>query len=155
MALQVGSQAPDFALKSNKMADVKLSELRGNNVLLLFVPLAFTKVCTGELCSMRDGLKDYEGLNCKVFGVSTDSPFALNAWAEKEGYNFPLLSDFNKTVARDYQTLYDDLMGFKGVCKRSAYVIDREGKVSYAEVLDNAGNVPNFDSIKACLKQLQ
>ncbi|HXD91008.1 MAG TPA: redoxin domain-containing protein [Candidatus Binataceae bacterium] len=155
MALQVGSQAPDFALKSNKMADVKLSELRGNNVLLLFVPLAFTKVCTGELCSMRDGLKDYEGLNCKVFGVSTDSPFALNAWAEKEGYNFPLLSDFNKTVARDYQTLYDDLMGFKGVCKRSAYVIDREGKVRYAEVLDNAGNVPNFDSIKACLKQLQ
>ena len=155
MALQVGSQAPDFALKSNKMADVKLSELRGNNVLLLFVPLAFTKVCTGELCSMRDGLKDYEGLNCKVFGVSTDSPFALNAWAEKEGYNFPLLSDFNKTVARDYQTLYDDLMGFKGVCKRSAYVIDREGKVRYAEVLDNAGNVPNFDSNKACLKQLQ
>jgi len=155
MALQVGSQAPDFALKSNKMADVKLSELRGNNVLLLFVPLAFTKVCTGEFCSMRDGLKDYEGLNCKVFGVSTDSPFALNAWAEKEGYNFPLLSDFNKTVARDYQTLYDDLMGFKGVCKRSAYVIDREGKVRYAEVLDNAGNVPNFDSIKACLKQLQ
>jgi peroxiredoxin len=155
MALQVGSQAPDFALKSNKMADVKLSELRGNNVLLLFVPLAFTKVCTGEFCSMRDALKDYEGLNCKVFGVSTDSPFALNAWAEKEGYNFPLLSDFNKTVARDYQTLYDDLMGFKGVCKRSAYVIDREGKVRYAEVLDNAGNVPNFDSIKACLKQLQ
>ena len=155
MALQVGSQAPDFALKSNKMADVKLSELRGNNVLLLFVPLAFTKVCTGEFCSMRDGLKDYEGLNCKVFGVSTDSPFALNAWAEKEGYNFPLLSDFNKTVARDYQTLYDDLMGFKGVCKRSAYVIDRQGKISYAEVLDNAGNVPNFDAIKACLKQLQ
>src|SRR5579859_5538980 len=72
MALQVGSQAPDFALKSNKMADVKLSELRGSNVLLLFVPLAFTKVCTGEFCSMRDALKDYEGLNCKVFGVSTD-----------------------------------------------------------------------------------
>jgi glutaredoxin-dependent peroxiredoxin len=155
MALQVGSQAPDFAMKSNKMQDVKLSDQRGSKVLLLFVPLAFTKVCTGELCSMRDALKDYEGLDCKVFGVSTDSPFALDSWAQKEGYNFPLLSDYNKTVARDYQTLYDDLLGFKGVCKRSAYVIDRQGKIQYAEVLENAGNVPNFDAIKSCLKQLQ
>ena len=100
MALQVGSQAPDFTLKSNKMQDVKLAELRGNKVLLLFVPLAFTAVCTKELCSMRDGLKDYEGLDCKVYGISTDSPFALDAWAQKEGYQFPLLSDYNKTVAR-------------------------------------------------------
>jgi peroxiredoxin len=154
MALQVGSQAPDFALKSNKMADVKLTELRGNKVLLLFVPLAFTGVCTKELCSMRDALKDYEGLDCKVFGISTDSPFALDAWAQKEGYQFPLLSDYNKTVARDYETLYDDLMGFKGVCKRSAYVIDREGKIRYASVSEDARVVPNFDEIKACLKQL-
>jgi glutaredoxin-dependent peroxiredoxin len=154
MALQVGSQAPDFALKSNKMADVKLSELRGSKVLLLFVPLAFTGVCTKELCSMRDALKDYEGLDCKVFGISTDSPFALDAWAQKEGYQFPLLSDYNKTVARDYQTLYDDLMGFKGVCKRSAYVIDREGKIRYSSVSEDARVVPNFDEIKACLKQL-
>jgi len=154
MALQVGSQAPDFALKSNKMQDVKLSELRGSKVLLLFVPLAFTGVCTKEFCSMRDALKDYEGLDCKVFGISTDSPFALDAWAQKEGYQFPLLSDYNKTVARDYQTLYDDLMGFKGVCKRSAYVIDREGKIRYASVSEDARVVPNFDEIKACLKQL-
>ena len=155
MALAVGSQAPDFTLKSNKMQDVKLSDLRGNNVLLLFVPLAFTQVCTGEFCSMRDALKDYEGLNCKVFGISTDSPFALNAWAEKEGYNFPLLSDFNKTVSSQYQTLYDDLMGFKGVCKRSAYVIDKEGKIRYASVSEDARKVPNFEEIKACLKQFQ
>jgi len=155
MALQVGSPAPDFALKSNKMADVKLAELRGSNVLLLFVPLAFTRVCTGELCSMRDSLKDYEGLGCKVFGVSTDSPFALDAWAKQENYQFPLLSDFNKTVAAAYDTLYADLMGFKGVCKRSAFVIDREGKVRYAEVLEDASKVPNFDGIKACLQQLQ
>ena len=154
MALQVGSQAPDFAMKSNKMADVKLAELRGNKVLLLFVPLAFTGVCTKELCSMRDALKDYESLDCKVFGVSTDSPFALDAWAQKEGYQFPLLSDYNKTVARDYETLYDDLMGFKGVCKRSAYVIDREGKIRYASVSEDARVVPNFDEIKACLQQL-
>jgi glutaredoxin-dependent peroxiredoxin len=154
MALQVGSQAPDFTLKSNKMADVKLSELRGSKVLLLFVPLAFTRVCTGELCSMRDSLKDYEGLGAKVFGISTDSPFALDAWAKEQGYQFPLLSDFNKTVATAYETLYPDLMGFKGVCKRSAYVIDGEGKIRYASVSEDATKVPNFDEIKACLQQI-
>jgi peroxiredoxin len=154
MALEVGSQAPDFTLKSNKMEDVKLSGLRGSKVLLLFVPLAFTQVCTGEFCSMRDALKDYEGLDCKVYGISTDSPFALDAWAKKENYQFPLLSDFNKTVARDYQTLYDDLMGFKGVCKRSAYVIDKEGKIRYASVSEDARKVPDFEEIKGCLKQI-
>jgi glutaredoxin-dependent peroxiredoxin len=154
MALEVGQQAPDFTLKSNKMQDVKLSELRGNKVLLLFVPLAFTGVCTKELCSMRDSLKEYEGLDCKVFGLSTDSPFALDAWAKQESYQFPLLSDFNKQTAREYGTLYEDMMGFKGVCKRSAFVIDRQGVVRYAEVLPDARNVPNFEAIKSCLKQL-
>jgi glutaredoxin-dependent peroxiredoxin len=154
MALQVGQPAPDFTLKSNKMEDVKLSGLRGNKVLLLFVPLAFTGVCTKELCSMRDELKEYEGLNCKVFGVSTDSPFALDAWAKEQGYQFPLLSDYNKTTARDYEALYDNLMGFQGVCKRSAFVIDREGVVRYAEVLADARNLPNFEAIKGCLQQL-
>jgi len=154
MALTVGDNAPDFAMKSNKMQDVKLSELRGSKVLLLFVPLAFTGVCTKELCGVRDALKDYEGLDCKVFGISTDSPFALDAWAKDQGYQFPLLSDYNKDVARSYDTLYDDMMGFKGVCKRSAFVIDREGKVRYASVLADARNVPNFDEIRDCLKQL-
>jgi peroxiredoxin len=154
MALQVGQQAPDFALKSNKMEDVKLSALRGNKVLLLFVPLAFTGVCTKELCGMRDTLKDYEGLDCKVFGISTDSPFALDGWAREQGYQFPLLSDYNKEVARSYDTLYDELMGFKGVCKRSAFVIDREGKLRYAAVQADARNIPNFDEIKACLQQI-
>jgi peroxiredoxin len=154
MALQVGQPAPDFSLKSNKMEDVKLADLRGNKVLLLFVPLAFTGVCTKELCGMRDELKDYEGLDCKVFGVSTDSPFALDAWAKEQGYQFPLLSDFNKTTARAYDALYDNLMGFQGVCKRSAFVIDRDGVVQYAEVLADARNLPNFEAIKGCLKQL-
>ena len=131
MALQVGQPAPDFSLKSNKMEDVKLADLRGNKVLLLFVPLAFTGVCTKELCGMRDELKDYEGLDCKVFGVSTDSPFALDAWAKEQGYQFPLLSDFNKATARAYDALYDNLMGFQGVCKRSAFVIDRDGRVEH------------------------
>src|SRR2546421_773773 len=154
MALQVGQPAPDFTLKSNKMEDVKLSGLRGNKVLLLFVPLAFTGVCTKELCGMRDELKEYEGLDCKVFGVSTDSPFALDAWAKEQGYQFPLLSDFNKATARAYDALYDNLMGFQGVCKRSAFVIDRDGVVQYAEVLADARNLPNFEAIKGCLKQL-
>jgi glutaredoxin-dependent peroxiredoxin len=154
MAVEVGKPAPDFSLKSNKMQDVKLSELRGNNVLLLFVPLAFTGVCTKELCSMRDSLKEYEGLNCKVFGLSTDSPFALDAWAKEQGYQFPLLSDYNKETSREYGAQYDDLMGFKGVCKRSAFVVDREGVVRYAEVLADARNLPNFEAIKSCLNQL-
>jgi len=154
MALQVGQQAPDFSLKSNKMEDVKLSGLRGNKVLLLFVPLAFTGVCTTELCGMRDSLNDYEALDCKVFGISVDSPFALNEWARKEGYQFPLLSDYNKEAARAYDALYEDLMGFKGVCKRSAFVVDRQGVVRYAEVLADARNLPNFEAIKNCLQQL-
>ncbi len=154
MALQVGQQAPDFTLKSNKMQDVKLSGLRGNKVLLLFVPLAFTGVCTNELCGLRDTLKEYEGLDCKVFGMSTDSPFALDAWAKEQGYQFPLLSDYNRETARAYDAQYEDLMGFKGVCKRSAFVIDREGVVRYAEVLPDARNLPNFDQIKSCLQQI-
>ncbi|MBV8054866.1 MAG: redoxin domain-containing protein [Deltaproteobacteria bacterium] len=154
MPLQVGQQAPDFTLKSNKMQDVKLSEQRGSKVLLLFVPLAFTGVCTKELCGMRDSLKEYEGLDCKVFGLSTDSPFALDAWAKEQSYQFPLLSDYNKETAREYGALYEDLMGLKGVCKRSAFVVDRQGVVRYAEVLADARNLPNFDAIKGCLKQL-
>ncbi|SRR5579875_2158102 len=154
MAVEVGTPAPDFTLKSNKMQDVKLSDLRGNNVLLLFVPLAFTGVCTKELCGMRDSLKEYEALNCKVFGISTDSPFALDAWAKEQGYQFPLLSDYNKETARQYGALYDELMGFKGVCKRSAFLIDKQGVVRYAEVLADARNLPNFEAIKTCLRQL-
>ena len=103
---------------------------------------------------MRDTLKDFEGLNCKVFGISTDSPFALDAWAREQGYQFPLLSDYNRDVSRAYDSLYEELLGFKGVSKRSAFVIDREGKVRYASVLADARNLPDFDEIKACLKQL-
>ena len=103
---------------------------------------------------MRDTLKDFESLNCKVFGISTDSPFALDAWAREQGYQFPLLSDYNRDVSRAYDSLYEELLGFKGVSKRSAVVIDREGKVRYASVQDDARNLPNFDEIKACLKQL-
>lgn len=102
---------------------------------------------------MRDTLNDYESLDCKVFGISTDSPFALDAWAREQNYNFPMLSDYNKDVSRAYDCLYEELLGFKGVCKRSAYVIDCDGKIRYSYVSDKSA-VPNFDEIKDCLKQL-
>ncbi len=102
---------------------------------------------------MRDTLKEFEDLNCKVFGISTDSPFALDAWAREQGYQFPLLSDYNKDVSRAYDSLYEELLGFKGVCKRSAYVIDKEGKIRFA--YEDKGKVPDFGAIKDCLKQLQ
>jgi peroxiredoxin len=105
------------------------------------------------LCGVRDTLKEFEGLDCKVFGISTDSPFALDAWAREQNYQFPLLSDYNKDVSRAYDCLYEELLGFRGVCKRSAFVIDREGVVRYAYVSDKS-QVPNFDEIKNCLKQL-
>lgn len=154
MALQVGQQAPDFTMKSNKMKEVKLSELRGSKVLLLFVPLAFTGTCTKELCSVRDTLKDFEQLECKVFGISTDSPFALDSWAREQNYQFPLLSDYNKEVAPAYDSMYAELLGLKGVCKRSAYVIDSQGNVRYREVLEDARQVPDLDAIKKCLKEI-
>jgi len=102
---------------------------------------------------VRDTLKEYETLDAEVFGISTDSPFSLDAWAREQGYQFPLLSDYNKDVSRAYDCLYEELLGFKGVCKRSAYVIDREGVIRYAYVSDK-GQVPNFDEIKDCLKQI-
>jgi glutaredoxin-dependent peroxiredoxin len=155
MSVQVGQDAPDFTLKNTDMQDVTLSALRGQkNVVLLFVPLAFTGVCTTELCSVRDNLNAYAQLNAEVFGVSVDSPFAQKAWKEKEKLNFTLLSDFNRQVVKAYGAQYESLIGLQGVAKRAAFVIDRQGKVRYAEVLEDARNLPNFDQINATLKSL-
>jgi glutaredoxin-dependent peroxiredoxin len=155
MSVQVGQKAPDFTLKTSKMEDFKLSDLQGKkNVVVLFVPLAFTSVCTKEFCSVRDSVSSLQNDNTQVVGISVDSPFALDAWAAKEGYNFPLLSDFNKTVSSSYGALYDNLLGFNGVAKRSAFVIDKSGTVRYAWVSEDARNMPEFDAIRACLQQL-
>jgi peroxiredoxin len=155
MSVQVGQDAPDFTLKNTDMQDVTLSALRGQkNVVLLFVPLAFTGVCTTELCSVRDNLQAYAQLNAEVFGVSVDSPFAQKAWKEKEKLNFTLLSDFNRQAVKAYGAQYDSLIGLQGVAKRAAFVIDKQGKVRYAEVLEDARNLPNFDQINATLKSL-
>lgn len=155
MSVQVGQTAPDFTLKDTERQDVSLSSFRGNkNVLLLFVPFAFTGVCTNEVCSVRDNLNNYTRLNAEVLGVSVDSPFAQKQWKEKENLNFTLLSDFNRQVNKAYGAQYENFNGFEGVSKRAAFVIDKAGTVQYAEVLDNAGNLPNFDKISETLQRL-
>lgn len=156
MSLQAGQMAPDFTLKNTEREDVTLSNFRGKkNVVLLFVPFAFTGVCTKELCAVRDNLNAYNSLNAEVIGISVDSPFAQKQWKEKENLNFMLVSDFNRQVSKAYDAQYEDMMGFQGVAKRAAFVIDKEGTVQYAEVLDNAGNLPNFEQINATLGQLK
>ncbi|MCC6283641.1 MAG: peroxiredoxin [Saprospiraceae bacterium] len=153
--LQSGDKAPDFALRASDKSLVKLSEQRGKNVVLLFFPFAFTGVCTKELCQMRDSLADYEKLDAQILAVSVDSPYALAKWKEEQGFNFPLLSDFNKTVSKKYDTIYKEFgMGMKGVAKRSAFVIDKQGVVRYAEVLENAGEIPDFNAVKQTLQSI-
>ena len=138
MSVQVGQEAPDFTLKDTETQDVALSSFRGQkNVVLLFVPFAFTGVCTNELCSVRDNLGTYGQLDAEVLGISVDSPFAQKQWKEKENLNFTLVSDFNRGVSKAYGAQFDDLMGFSGVAKRAAFVIDKAGKVQYAEVLES------------------
>jgi peroxiredoxin len=154
MAIQIGQHAPDFTLTDSKRNKVTLSEHKGKNVILLFFPLAFTGTCTAELCSVRDNFAIYNGLNAEVFGISIDSMFTLDKFREEQHLNFPLLSDFNKDVSAAYGSLYDDFFGMKGVSKRAAFVIDKEGVVQYTEVLENASDVPNFDAIQACLQKI-
>ena len=152
MSINVGDKAPSFTLFSDEKQPVNLSDYQGQSVVLLFFPLAFTGVCTAELCSMRDAMAEYNGLNAQVLAISVDSVFTLEQFKQKEGFNFPLLSDFNKEVSRLYGSLYEEfVMEMRGVSKRSAFVIDSEGIVRYAEVLENAGDQPNFAEVKATL----
>lgn len=155
MSVQTGNKAPDFALYSSDKEKITLSEQKGKNVLLLFFPLAFTSVCTAELCSVRDNLSMYNNMNAVVYGISVDSPQTLDRFKKDQNLNFSLLSDFNKEASTDYGAIYDTFaMGMKGVSKRAAFVIDKEGTVRYAEVLENAGEQPNFEEIKKTLESL-
>lgn len=147
MSLQVGDQAPDFKLKSTELKEVSLSDFAGKKVVVHFFPLAFTGVCTTQLCTMRDNFGYYDGLNAQVLGVSVDSPFTLAKFKEEQAYQFPLLSDFNKETAAAYGALYEDFLGMKGIAKRAAFVVDEAGKIAYAEVLEDAGNLPDFAAI--------
>ncbi len=152
MALNIGDNAPDFKLYSSEKQEVSLSDFKGKNVVVLFFPLAFTGVCTTELCNVRDDIANYKNLNAEVLAISVDSLFTLEKFKAEQNLPFALLSDFNKTTSAAYGALYDDfVLGMKGVSKRSAFVVDTEGKIAYAEVLEDAGNVPDFNKIKAAL----
>ena len=152
MALSIGQTAPTFTLFSSENKPVSLADYAGKNVVLLFFPMAFTSVCTAELCDMRDNLHTYTDLNAEILAVSVDSPFTLAKFKEEQNLPFPLLSDFNKEVSEAYGALYENfVMNMKGVSKRAAFVIDETGQIKYAEVLENAGNVPDFNAVKASL----
>ena len=154
MATQVGESAPAFTLKNTDLEEVSLADFSGRKVVLLFVPLAFTGVCTQEFCDISAGINAYDDLGAQVLGISVDSPFSLKAWAEKEGITIPLLSDFNKEVSAAYGAQFEDLLGFKGVAKRAAFVVDGAGVVRYASVSDDPKQLPDFEAIKACLQSL-
>ncbi len=164
MALTTGTTAPDFTLTS-KTADglkqITLSEeLKKGPVVLLFFPMAFTSVCTTEFCDVTQGLARYESLKCTVLGISGDGPFAQEAWANKEGIQVTLLSDYEHTVAKAYDVAYDSFLPqvglpMGGVAKRSAFVIDPSGIIQYAESSDDPKQVPNFEAILAKLAEIQ
>lgn len=153
--LKPGDKAPEFALRASDRSLVKLSEQRGKNVVLLFFPFAFTSVCTKELCFMRDSLAEYESLDAQILAVSVDSHYALAKWKDEQKFNFPMLSDFNKSASKKYDAFYKEFgLGLKGVSKRSAFVIDKQGIVQYAQVLENAGELPDFEAVKQTLQAL-
>jgi peroxiredoxin len=155
MTVQPGEKAPDFSLYDTTKTKVSLSDFRGNNVLLLFFPLAFTSTCTRELCLVRDDIAAYANMDAVVLAISVDSPQTLARFKEDQHLNFTLLSDFNKEVSAAYGALYEVFsVGLRGVSKRAAFVIDREGMIRFAEVLDNAGDIPDFEAILKTLSNL-
>jgi len=158
MAIPVGSQAPDFTLKSKTPADaeVKLSNnFSKKNTVLLFFPLAFTGVCTSEMCSLTGGLDAYASLGADVIAVSVDSPFAQAAWATKENIGITLASDLNKTVTKAYDVLFPMLAGVGDTSARAAFVIDKNGVVQYSEQTPTPKDLPNFEAVKATLAKLK
>jgi peroxiredoxin len=156
MNIEIGNPGPDFTLYDSKKNKITLSDIKGRNVLLLFFPLAFTSTCTAELCSIRDNISFYNKVNATVFGISVDSLYTLAKFKSEQSLNFSLLSDFNKDVSALYDSLYE-MFGYnmKGVSKRSAFVIDKNGIIRYAEVLKNAGEQPNFKNITLLLERLK
>jgi peroxiredoxin len=159
MALSVGSKAPDFTLKSKQatgLVDVKLSNNFGKkNTVLLFFPAAFTGVCTSELCDITAGLSQYTGLNADVIGLSVDTPFAQEAWAQKEKIGITLASDLNKTTTNAYDVLFPMLAGIGDTSARAAFVIDKEGVIQYSEKTATPKDLPNFSAVKETLAKLK
>ena len=153
MAIQPGQPAPQFTLVSSDKQEVSLSDFKGKKVVLHFFPFAFTGVCTAQLCTMRDNFGYYDGLNAQIIAISVDSPATLAKFKEENNYQFLLLSDFNKTVSPQYGAFYEVFsLGLKGVSKRAAFVIDEDQKIIYAEVLENAKDLPDFKTIAEAVK---
>ncbi len=153
--LQTGDKAPEFKLYNTEKQLFTLSEMKGQKIVLLFFPLAFTSTCTAELCGVRDDISNYSSLDAKVFGISVDSAFTLKKFKEDQHLNFELLSDFNKEASKAYGALYDSfVLEMIGVSKRSAFVIDAEGVIRYAEVLEKASEIPNLEKVKEVLSTL-
>lgn len=156
MALQIGDIAPDFSLYSSEKKLVHLHELRGQTVVLLFFPLAFTSTCTKELCSARDDISVYEELGTQILAISTDSPQTLARYKQDNNFNFTLLSDYNKDVIRTYDVIYEEFtLGMRGVAKRAVFIIDPEGIIRYIEVLEVAGHMPDLAGLQNALRKLQ
>ncbi|MGV8879834.1 MAG: redoxin domain-containing protein [Sphingobacteriaceae bacterium] len=152
MALEIGQPAPQFTLYSSELTEVSLSDFKGKKVVIHFFPMAFTGVCTTQLCTMRDNFGYYEGHQAEIIGISVDSPFTLARYKEENNYQFLLLSDFNKEVSSAYSAFYEEFVfGLKGVAKRAAFVLNEEQEVIYAEVLESAGDLPNFEAIRAAV----
>jgi len=158
MALEIGTKAPDFTLKSmtaDGLVDISLSANLGKQAtVILFFPLAFTGVCTQELCDVTAGLQKYADLKAAVLGISVDSPFAQGAWAKKEGITIPLLSDLNKTVTKSYDVLFPGLAGIGDTSARAAFVVDQAGQIIYSEQTPTPKDLPDFAKIQAVLETL-
>jgi peroxiredoxin len=159
MAIAIESKAPEFTLKSKTsdgLISVKLADNFGKkNTVLLFFPLAFTSVCTQEMCDISSGLNAYARLNAEVYGISVDSPFAQEAWAAKEKISIPLLSDLDKKTAEAYGVLLPDLLGLGSVSARAAFVIDKYGTIKHAEQTPTPKDLPDFEKIRETLKSLE
>jgi len=159
MAISVGSKAPDFTLKSKQasgLVDVKLSNNCGKkNTVVLFFPLAFTSVCTKEMCDLTACMTPFQGLNADVIAISVDSPFAQEAWAQKEKIGITLASDLNKEVIKQYGVVFPMLAGVCDTAARAAFVIDKNGVIQYSEQTPTPKDLPNFEAVKAALGKLK
>ncbi|HEY0898962.1 MAG TPA: peroxiredoxin [Sphingobacteriaceae bacterium] len=149
MTLSIGQQAPEFTLYNSENVPVSLSDYKGRKLIIHFFPLAFTGTCTVQLCTLRDSFGEYEAQDAAILAISVDSPFVLARYKAEQNLPFPLLSDFNKEVSQAFGAYYDEfILGLKGVSKRAAFVLDENQQIIYAEVLESAGDLPNFDAIQ-------
>jgi peroxiredoxin len=154
MSVDVGSKAPDFTLMSHDRQPVTLSAQHGHPVVLAFFPAAFSSVCQKELCTFRDQLARLNHARAQVYGISVDTFFALKAFHDAQGLTFPLLSDFNKHVIREYGVFNEDMIGLHGIAKRAVFVLDADGVVRYEEILQDARNEPDYEKVFQAVESL-